>query len=335
MLPASRVRVRILLGCVVAVAAPRVAAASDGRPWAEGVSPAAQASAFSLFDEGNRLFEQSRYEGALEKYEEAIRFWDHPVIHFNMAVCYIHLDRPTAAYEHLAKALVYGQAPLGPDLHGQGLTYEKLLAGRVGHIQVSCDQPGVEVTLDGRPLFTGPGKATRIVLPGKHQLVARRPEYLTDARMLTVLPGKLRPETIALQPVVRAARMERRWRAWVPWAVTSSGVAVAVGGFGFRVLAGSAMDKYDRTITKLCTDGCRQDEIPRWARDARDRAAVENAAAIASFAVGGAIAAAGGILLFLNQPRPVASERRARSSVPVVAPTLSSDGAGVAVTFSF
>ena len=36
-------------------------------------------------------------------------------------------------------------------------TYEKILAGQIGQIEVSCTEAGADVTLDGERVFTAPG----------------------------------------------------------------------------------------------------------------------------------------------------------------------------------
>src|SRR5204862_5516188 len=78
------------------------------RPWASGVSQDAQKQALVLFDEGNRLFENSEHAAALAKYREALKIWDHPAIRYNAAVALINLDQPLAAHDNLELALRYG-----------------------------------------------------------------------------------------------------------------------------------------------------------------------------------------------------------------------------------
>ena len=37
-----------------------------------------------------------------------------------------------------------------------------------------CKEVGAKVTLDGEELFTAPGEATRVLKPGKHQIVGSK-----------------------------------------------------------------------------------------------------------------------------------------------------------------
>ena len=69
----------------IVLAGPMRARADDNKPWAAGVSEAEQKTALVIYKQGNVEFEESRYAQALAKYREALRHWDHPAIHFNMA----------------------------------------------------------------------------------------------------------------------------------------------------------------------------------------------------------------------------------------------------------
>jgi len=186
--------VGILLGAMALPAGVRAAQDQGGgavsRPWAEGVPQDQQDQALGLFKEGNQLFEGSQHAAALAKYREALKLWEHPAIRYNTAVALINLDQPLAAFEDLERALRYGDAPLGADTYQQALTYRKLLLGQLAELDVSCVEAGAEITLDGQLLFVGPGEAMRRLLPGSHQLVARKPGFLTETRSLVLLPGK-------------------------------------------------------------------------------------------------------------------------------------------------
>ena len=99
-----------------------------------------------LFSFSQTYFERSKYKPALEKYRQAAALWDHPSVHFNIAVCLINLDRPVEAQGHLEKAMKYGAAPFGDDLHTQGRVYQQLLRGSLSRLEVVTSQPGVRVS---------------------------------------------------------------------------------------------------------------------------------------------------------------------------------------------
>jgi tetratricopeptide (TPR) repeat protein len=293
------------------------ARAQTERPWAQGVSEADQRAAFVSFAEGNALFTESQYAAALARYREALRLWDHPAIRYNAAVSLINLDQPLPAYEHLEAALAHGAAPLGAENHRQAVLYERLLSAQLAELEVVCAEPGAKVTLDGDTLFEGPGRATRRVLPGAHQVTARKRGYLTETRAVQAPAGKLSREVVELELLgAPALRSVRRWPAWVPWTVLGGGAALGLAGAGFYLEAQSNYEAFDGEVARLCPAGCTEAELPGTAFDARRRARTQNGVAVGLFAVGGAAVATGLGLVILNQPRlePVPPAGAAASS---------------------
>lgn len=324
---------RFALACSLLLLVATPAHADPERPWAAGVSDADQRNALAFFEAGNALFTESQYAAALARYREALKLWDHPAIRYNAAVSLINLDQPLAALEHLEAALAHGETPLGPENHRQALLYKKLLVAQVAELEVSCAEPNAEVMLDGETLFRAPGRASRRLLPGAHQLIARKPGYLTETRAIDVPAGKLTHEALKLQ-ALSAVPMHtvRRWPVWQPWAVLGGGAVVGLAGVPLLASSRSNYATFDDEVARQCPSGCSEAELPPSARDARDRAEVQNGIAVALFAVGGAGVATGVVLLFLNQPRlePVKS----RASVAVT-PLWSPEFSGVAASGQF
>jgi hypothetical protein len=284
-----------------------------------------------LFEEGNKLFENSEHAAALAKYRQALSVWDHPAIRYNAAVALINLDQPLAANENLELALRHGDAPFNPETYQQALTYRKLLRGQLAELKVACVEPRADVALDGTTLFVGPGEAARWVTPGPHQLVARKSGFLTESRSLSLLPGKPAVETLALQEIGSLPnRTLRRWPTWKPWAVVGGGALVAFAGLPLLLEARSNLIAYDDQITQRCSMGCAAGMLPAAAVELRDRAHTENVVAVSLFAVGGAIAASGVALVILNQPQNVPADEKARTAV---APLLGRGVVGFSLAF--
>jgi hypothetical protein len=303
----------LILMCLAARAAAQPPPTPDVRPWAEGVPEDKQALALKAYEEGNAEFVQDRFAQAVTKYREALGHWDHPSIRFNMAVALINLGQPIEARESLDRALAFGEAPLGPDLHRQALTYQRLLDGQLTRLTIKCDEPDAEVSLDGIVLFKAPGSVTSWIAPGQHQLVATKPGYLTSSQSLALVPGTTETFDVRLLPYTSTTRTTRRWAPWKPYAVVASGALVA--GFGGILYAVAASDysAYDDHIRTDCPRGCSAGDLAAMPDVVaiKDRADSEQAAAFSLFVVGGALAVAGGVGLYLNQPR-----------IEVVAPSL-------------
>src|SRR5689334_8622895 len=102
MMAAGRVTMTKLV-TILLIAMTSVAFAEQ--PWETGISKTQRDKANALFAEGNQLFAQQAHQPAIEKYKEALKEWDHPLIRFNMAVSLVRLDRILEAAETLDAAL--------------------------------------------------------------------------------------------------------------------------------------------------------------------------------------------------------------------------------------
>ena len=303
------------------------------RPWARGAPPSQQQAALHAFEAGNALFTESQYAAALVRYREAIKLWNHPAVHYNAAVSLINLDQPLAAYDHLEAALAYGEAPLGEDNHRQAQLYKKLLSAQLGELEIRCEEPGALVMLDGETLFRAPGKMKRRIMPGAHQLVARKAGFLTETRALQVPSGTLTHEKIALERIgVVRMRTVHRWPTWTPWAVLGGGAAIGLVGIPLMLEARSNFNTFDSEIAKLCPRGCSDAELPKTVREANGRGRVQNTVALTLFSTGAAVAATGLVLLFLNQPRLEADTPRASLTVH---PLVDASTFGVSTSYRF
>jgi hypothetical protein len=297
---------------------------ADDEPWAVGVTAEQKATAKTRLDDGNARFLAQDYAGALERYRDALRAWDHPAIRFNIVRCLIRLDRPVEASDELALALKYGAAPLAQTVYDEALSYQKLLANQIGELDVHCTQPGVAVTLDGQPLLRCPGDAHRRVSPNRHQIVGSAAGMLTQTMDVDVFGGKHADATVTLVPLAKASKEVHRWPIWKPWIVFGSGLALAAVGGVFRLQATSEMSAYDRQVARDCAVvGCTPSQLDT---KLRSRAQLDNAIAISAMATGAAAALTGGVLLYMNRGEIVYADARV---------TLAPRADGAVVTLSF
>lgn len=294
-----------IVAFLVVMGAPALAQpAIADRPWAEGVSAERQAKALGLFQEGNTLFEESKYSLALARYREAIDVWDHPAIHYNASVALIHLDQPLVASEHLEAALRWGAAPFEVKTFEQAQVYQKLLSGQIAELEVSCTEPGAEVLLDGERLFIGPGTARRRLHPGPHQLAARKQGFVTEATAVELEAGRLHREAVTLRAIGAVpVKLVRRWPTWVPWSVLGAGLVVGLVGVPVMVDGQAQLERFDSDLARLCPAGCTQSQIPRTVFSSRVTGNAENITAIGLLAAGGALIATSVVLIGMNTPR--------------------------------
>jgi tetratricopeptide (TPR) repeat protein len=309
--------VRGLIVAIVVVWSIREVAADD-KPWSAGVPADRQQQALALYKDGNQFFEQDQFKEALVRYEKALVLWDHPAIRYNAAICLINLDRPAEAYEHLIAAMRFGEAPLGADLYKQGQSYEKLLARQVATLEVRCSEPGAQVSLDGKSLFHGPDSARRYVpAVDAHQIVAAKPGYQTETRLIKLAPGKTTTLVIELRLLGTAKRRVN------PWFVVIGGAIVASASVPLWLGARSSYQAYDARVASACPGGCLDSDLPAAARALESHARLENALAIGALAVGSAGVVGGLALRYLTRPH---------RGAPTVVPAVGTDHLGLVIS---
>jgi len=304
----SRQRLRRLavVAVVTILAVVGITPAHAEPPWYKGVPKEVQTKASELFRRGNAFFEQNEYAKAADLYEDAVVLWDHPGIHFNLAVSLVNLDRVLEAYTHLKAALKHGPQGLEKTRYQDAQTYQRLLEGRLVDLTVTTSQPGVEVTFDGKPILTTVGSTQLTVLPGAHALVATKVGFETLTKNLTLSGGTPWVETVVLSPRQRRTRVVRRYRTWVPWTFVGIGVGASLLGGGALVLARSHEREFETQFGNECPVGCswRQPGVAvDW--DLHDRAEIEHAVGLGVAGVGGGLIITGLVMLALNQPREV------------------------------
>ncbi len=286
----------ISVGIMLALAAR--AHADTVPPWGVGVTDAQKASAHERLEAGNALFLEHKYADALVEYQRAVAAWDHPAIRFNIVRCLIQLDKPVEAFDNLTLALKYGAAPLEDAVYAEATSYEKLLANQIGELEVTCDQSGVSVTLDGRSFMTCPGTKQARVVPGEHQLVGTKATFATRTLEVVVIGGKKQRRAVELIPLARAARITHRWAAWLPWTVFGGGLVLAGFGALVELKASSDFAAFDRMIERDCARGCADVDYTT-----RDTARVENRIGVGMLTAAAATMAVGGVMIYLNRAR--------------------------------
>ncbi len=286
---------------ILALLAPVVARAETPEPaWSRGVTPAAKIAAQKLLERGNELFLANKYKEALAQYAAAITSWDHPAIRFNMVRALVALDRPIEAYDSLEKALAFGAGPLEDAVFQEAQNYQRLLVKQVAHLDVSCDQAGAAIALDGEALGACPGTYRVRRTPGKHLLIGRAAGRGTMTRDLILIGGET--ETIAVHLARPQVATEPRWAPWKPWAVVAGGAVVAGVGIAFNLRARGTRDDLDRRSIASCPNGCSEQEYGDLGLASLESSVErDNRISLTSLAIGGAAVLVGGALVVLNR----------------------------------
>lgn len=317
----------------------------DARPpgeenvWSRGVPEEARRAADALFKEGNALLRESITISAAAKYREALAHWDHPNIHYNLALALMSLDQPVETLGHLVAAMRFGPAPLGPERFEHARNYRALLERQLVRVKIRCAVPGASVSLDGRPLFVGPGEQEALLRAGRHTFVASKPGLVTNTAVRTLEGGQALVD-LELRSLEELTDFRRRWPVWQPWTLVAAGAVVAGGGAALHTAALRKISWVDAQARTRCPDGCAAE--PGDLASARRQGATFQGLGYAAYGVGGAALVTGAVLVLLNRgerviraydgeapPRP-----EPRASLELT-PRLERDRGGLVATLRF
>ena len=307
------------------------------KPWDCGVPTGQKGRATRLFNEGNAFFDNGLYLSAIEKYREALESWNHPSIHYNLmlALVTVRLD-PIEAYESAQRALRYEGRALEPEERKRAEDYLGILSGQITEIEIVCDEPGAAVYLDNQKLFTGPGLVRKRILPGPHQVVARKLDHLDTATGVDMWPEK--PVTVELGMMHQNDEylIERHWQPWKPWVVAGVGAGLTLIGSSFHWRAQVNNKRFATLFAGECSPfGCFPPDDSPELRELEHRYTWYRRISYGAYIAGGLTLAGGLVLAYLNRPKQVKNpevDHRVRISItPDVLPL--SGSAYMSLTF--
>ena len=307
------------------------------RPWARGVSLDRQKKARVMFHKANELLANQYFKQAAAKYRQVLEVWDHPAVYYNLSLALMNLDQPVELYQSLRQALRHGVPPLVNDAnHQRARKYLNLLEKQLAHVEVVCEEDGAQVTMDGKPLFTSPGRKKLAVLAGGHTIAASKEGFISDNKQAVLSPGK--HETIELKLFTLADFTEerRRFPTWMPWLVTGSGVLLASGGGALHNSSRAGFLDYDRNFDAQCMPGCVDKEVPELSGQLGS-ATWRQRFAYSMYIAGGAALATGLVLVFLNRPETIRREIPGVEAPAglMVAPMVAPGTTGIHVSLDF
>ncbi|HYD40402.1 MAG TPA: hypothetical protein VEB43_06195 [Anaeromyxobacter sp.] len=323
---------------------PAVEPPQDENVWSHGVPEAERRAAEVLFLEGNKLLRESLTLLAVSKYREALTHWNHPNIHFNLAIALMSMDQPVETYEHLQQATRYGAKPLAEERFHHARNYLALLEKQLARVELRCDVPEGVVELDGHQLFATPGEWNGLVRAGRHTVVARRDGYVTNQAVRVFEGGQTVRLQLQLKTLAQLTETKRRWSAWKPWAVVGGGATVLGAGAALLVGGNEKIRQYDRQSKLECREeeGFCTSEPPALARLRKDGRVMQRAGVVAG-AAGGAVLVTGAILVFANRGRShVRTYDEIEGAAPApppprveISPLVTPDAPGLAVRLRF
>ncbi len=306
------------------------------RPWAKGVPKDRQARAIALFREGNTALKESLFPKAAAQYRDALQVWDHPAVHYNLALALVNLDQPLEVHEHLTAALKFGPAPLDDDKFQQAQRYLALIERQLTKVKISCSFAGASVRLDGRPLFTAPGQWEGQVRAGPHTMTASLEGFLSDERSMVLAGGDSQKFELRVYKSEELTEYRRAFSPVIPWTALGVGVAAIGAGVALHLSAANQFATYDTDITSCATGKTNFGCFPNnEVQSRRTSAESMQTGGIALYAVGGAAVVASAVLFYVG--RPIAYQRAVNVDAPrvTVLPLISPTVTGAVAALEF
>ena len=215
----------------------------DTSPWEEGVSAEHKQLAQRLYRDGNALLDANEYYQAGIKYREALKYWDNPLIHFNLMLAMIGDHEQVDAYKSSVAALRYDGCALDEGQRRRAFRHQQALTQSIATLKITCDVPGAHVFLDGQEIFTAPGEKTEIVLYGRHVLKMTKSGVNTYKQDVTLRPGQRATAKLFVRDrqsqeqqretgprESQEPETRRRWSLWLPVSFAVSGLIGGVVG---------------------------------------------------------------------------------------------------------
>src|SRR5215471_9762662 len=136
----------VSLSIATALVLARPARAADRPP---PVTASARAAARAKLVDGVELLRRDDYAHALARFQEAYALVPSPNIHYDIGLAYMGLDQNAAALRAFEAFLAHAdQPPAGSREKAEA--HRKLLRTRVATVEITADQDGAEVLVEGR-----------------------------------------------------------------------------------------------------------------------------------------------------------------------------------------
>jgi tetratricopeptide (TPR) repeat protein len=305
------------------------------------VSKTDEECALREFHLGNDFLNNGLFPGSVARYREALHCWDHPAIHYNLALAQINLDQPIEVFEQLNEAIKYGSDPIGQDKFDHAKEYLKLVAGQLADIEVSCSKPGAKIAVDGKEVFVAPGSYKAKVRVGKHTFFGDKEGY--NARVIApfIGPGETFRIELKLYTVEELTRYRRKWdRTWMPYTVIGAGALIGIVGGIFELSARSSYNDFDTAVAKCNTTAMGCAASTPGLLDMRNSGNTKRTIGYVGYGVAGAAIVTGAVLAYLNrrtayQIRPEDREEEKAEAAVSIAPIVSPELTGALVQGHF
>ncbi len=306
----------------------------------------AQSSAIAeqLFNEARELGKQGKWDEACPKFEASLKQDPALGTRLNLANCLERIGKLASAWGIYKDAATFARKSNDAKRADYADKQALLLEPRLPKLTITAPAAppaGLTVQRDGAPVTSAELGLALYVDPGEHEVTASAPGFVPSSQKITLVEGKTetivipdlapapeepKPEEPIATPVGPETPPTSSARTWIGLGVGAGGL-VAVGvGLVFGKLAMSANDD----AKELCGPElqCSAQNFARGkelVEDGRSKATLSTA-----LVIGGGVAIAAGVVLFLTAPKATETQPSAR-----IVPVVDSSGAGIGLAGSF
>ena len=263
------------------------------------VNPKIRSAARALGAEGLKLFDEGKYEEALDKFERADELLPAPTLGIRAARCLVKLGRYVEAAERYLEVTRHTLEYGAPSSHRTAVRDAKSereeLLPKIAQLEIRVAGPrgdGIQVSVDGEELPAALVDVSSPFDPGDHKVVARRGEVEVVERV-TLDEGERATVTLTLPELGESAAEDpHALSLWQNVALTSGGVGV--GALTLAGMNGIAALALRSQLKARCPDS----NCPPSAHARVDRYDAARAITTVSLIVGAVGVAAGAALWF-------------------------------------
>lgn len=303
------------------------------------------AQADVLFREGRNLMADGKIPEACVAFEQSQKLDPAVTTLINLAACRERLGQLATAWELLREAERQAQSAndeAATQLHIIALERAAKLELRVSRLTIRVPDQSkfnqLEILCNEEHVPDEKWNRARPVDGGVYKIVARAPG-MKEWSTLVTLKSTTDTQTVDIpnlrdidpKPIISRNATRRRWAAWKPWTVVSSGGMIMIVGGLLHGLAYRNFKRTDEEFQQLPCGSfgmCLLDQIPIGIKEKWILARREQTIAVGSYIAGGSLIAAGIGLLYMNRPRYAGRKSLA------VAPSVARDMLGIIVTIN-
>ncbi len=188
-------------------AAPKAGAKIDPKAKPKTVAERLPPEARKHWESALLLYEDQNWEGALSEFRTAYDISKEPRVLRNVAVCEKNLKRYADAIFTLQRSLSEGATDFEPELATQIKDEIDILMPLTSMVIIEVNEPGAEVSIDGRVVGTSPLSAPVRVNVGERTFSAKKAGYLDANVKVMTSGGGTVPVKIALEPAVKMGKV--------------------------------------------------------------------------------------------------------------------------------